>query len=179
MRMEESSRNEILITLSPSDQAAFGIRYETMSFSDGQTRRFCEQAAVLVCLREGWQARGNLSIRAVENPSGDLLLYFSLTGEAERGVYCQVIEFSDLDGLLDSRNAFLRDPDLCVEIYQWDGKYYLWYEFYTSPDRFDDFTLTMLEYGDSSFVDRSFLAEHGTLLPCAVSLFLNENPSLP
>ncbi len=173
MRVEKTSRNEILVALTSADQTAFGIRYDTMSFSDAKTRRFCEQMAVLVCLREGWEIRGNLSIRAVENPSGELLLYFSLTGEEDRCVYSQVIEFPDLDGLLDSRNAFLRDPDLCAEIYRWNGKYYLWYEFYTSPVRFDKLTLTMLEYGEFSTVDRSFLAEHGTILPHAVPLFLN------
>lgn len=173
MRMEKTSRNEILVALTPSDQEAFGIRYDTMSFSDGKTRRYCEQMAVLVCLREGWEIRGNCSIRAVENPMGELLLYFSLTGEADGCVYSQVIEFFDLDGFLDSRNAFRSHPDLCAEIYCWNGKYYLWYEFYTSPHRFDELTLTMLEYGTLSAVDRSFLTEHGTVLPHATPLFLH------
>ncbi len=173
VQMEKTPRDEILVTLDSADQAAFGIRYATMSFSDLHTRRFCEQIAVLVCLREGIGEAGNISVRAVENAAGKLLLYFSLPREGEeRCVYSQVIEFADLDGLLDSRSAFLRDPDLCAEIYCWKGKYYLWYEFYTSPCRFDDLTLTMLEYGNLSFLDRSFLLEHATLLPDAVPLFL-------
>lgn len=173
VQMEKTPRNEIVVILDPNDQTAFGIRYATMSFSDFRTRRFCEHLAVLVCLREGTGQSGNITVRALENAAGELLLYFSLPGEGEeRCVYSQVIEFADLDGLLDSRCAFLRDPDLCAEIYRWNGKYYLWYEFYTSPVRFDDLTLTMLEYGNLSFLDRSFLAEHATLLPDAVSLFL-------
>ncbi len=173
MQMEKTSRGEILVILNSADQSAFGIRYGTMSFSDLRTRRFCEQMAILVCLREGISGTGNISVRAVENAAGELLLYFSLPGKGEeRCVYSQVIEFPDLDGLLDSRGVFLRDPDLCVEIYRWNKKYYLWYEFYTSPVRFDELTLTMLEYGNLSFLDRSFLAEHATLLPDAVPLFL-------
>ncbi len=171
--MEKTPRNEVVVILDASDQAAFGIRYSTMSFSDLHTRRLCEQLAVLVCLREGIPESGNITIRAVEDPAGILRLYFSLPGEREVCcVYSQVIEFADLDGLLDSRGAFLRDPDLCAEIYRWNGKYYLWYEFYTSPARFDDLTLTMLEYGETSLLDRSFLAEHATSLPDAVPLFL-------
>lgn len=171
--MEKTPRDEILVILDSADQSAFGIKYATMSFSDPRTRRFCEQMAVLVCLREGIGESGNITVRAVENAVGNLLLYFSLPKEGEECcVYSQVIEFSDLDGLLDSRNAFLRDPDLCAEIYRWKGKYYLWYEFYTSPIRFDDLTLTMLEYGEISLLDRSFLTEHATLLPDAVPLFL-------
>ena len=173
VQMEKTSRNEILVILNSSDQSAFGIRYATMSFSDLRTRRFCEQMAILVCLREGVTESGSVTVRAVENAAGELLLYFSLPTESEAfRVYSQVIEFADLDGLLDSRSAFLRDPDLCAEIYRWNGKYYLWYEFYTSPVRFDRLTLTMLEYGSVSFLDRSFLAEHATPLPDAVPLFL-------
>ena len=173
MRMEKTPREEILVILTAADQTAFGIRYATMSFSDLRTRRFCEQMAVLVCLREGVGDAGNISVRAVENAAGELLLYFSIPKEREEMcVYSQVIEFSDLDGLLDSRGVFFRDPDLCAEIYRWKDKYYLWYEFYTSPARFDELTLTMLEYGTVSFLDRSFLTEHATLLPDAVPLFL-------
>ena len=82
MKMEKTAR-EILVTLTASDQEAFGIRYDTMCFSDPRTRRFCEYMAVLVCLREGMRESENLSVRAVENAAGDLLLYFSCSGEEE------------------------------------------------------------------------------------------------
>lgn len=171
--MEKTSREEILVILSSADQQAFGICYDTMSFSDLKTRRFCEQMAALVCLRKDFGWKGNLSVRAVESASGELLLYYDSAPEEESHVYSQIIEFSDLDGLLDSRSVFFRDPDLCAEIYCWKGKYYLWYEFYTSPARFDSLTLTLLEFGVASSVDRTFLTEHATPLPEAVPLFLN------
>lgn len=171
--MEKTSRDEVLVTLNESDQQAFGIRYASMSFSDLHTRRICEQLAVLVCLREGAQGTGSISVRALESASGDLLLYFSLSGEGEeRCVYSQVIEFFDLDGLLDCREVFFSDENLCAEVYCWKGKYYLWYEFYTSSGKFDSFTLDLLEFGRVSLIDRSFLAEHATPLPGAVPLLL-------
>lgn len=173
MRMEQISREEILVILNTSDQEAFGICYESMSFSDLRVRRFCEQLAVLVCLREGLSESGNVSVRALENAAGDLLLYFSLSGEGEEEcMYSQVIEFFNLDGLLDCRRVFVRRRDLCVEVYCWKGKYYLWYEFYTSPEGFDALTLDLLEFGTLSSLDRSFLAEHATPLPNAIPLFL-------
>ena len=172
MKMEKTAR-EILVTLSVSDQQAFGVHYDTMSFSDLRTRRFCEHLAVLVCLREGIEETGNVTLRAAENPAGELLLYFSFPCEIDRGQYSQVIEFFGLDGLLDSRRALLRDPSLCAEVYRYDGRYYLWYEFDTSPRRFAELTATLLEYGTLSSLDRTFLTEHATPLPCAVSLLLN------
>lgn len=172
MKMEKTAR-EILVTLSVADQQAFGVRYDTMSFSDPRTRRFCEQLAVLVCLREGIEETGNVTLRAAENPAGELLLYFSFPRQIDRGLYSGVIEFFGLDGLLDSRRALLRDPSLCAEVYRYDGRYFLWYEFDTSPRRFAELTALLLEYGTLSSFDRAFLTEHAIPLPCAVPLLLN------
>lgn len=173
MKMEKMSR-EILVTLSEADQKAFGVCYDTMSFSDLRTRRFCEHVAVLVCLREGISEAGNVTVRAVENTSGELLLYFSLpTERSERCLYSRVIEFFDLDGLLDCRHVLGSDPNLCAEVYGYDNKYYLWYEYCTCPDSFDRLTSRLLEYGSPTGVDRSFLSEHGRLFPSASAFLLN------
>lgn len=172
MKMERTSK-EILVTLSPADQEAFGVRYDTMSFSDLRTRRFCEHMAVLVCLREGGCEAGNVTVRAVENASGDLLLYFSLPTEC-RQCFCErVIFFSELDSLLDCRRIFVSDPKLFAEVYRLNGGYYLWFEYDTTPERFERLTMTLLEYGALAALDRSVLAEHGELLPGVVSLLLN------
>lgn len=171
--MEKTPRGDVAVVLSVSDQKAFGIRYATMSFSDPRTRRFCEQMAVLVCLREGMDNSGNVTVRAVENPSGDLILYFSLPKEdGSRRLFSRVLEFADVDRLLDCRRVFPKDPRICAEIYRYAGKYYLWFEFYADSHLFGRLTGTLLEYGVSSPLDRSFLAEHATLLPGAVSLYL-------
>ncbi len=173
MKLEKTAR-EVLVTLSVADQDAFGIHYNTMSFSDPQTRRFCEHVAVLVCLREGVCEAGNVTVRAVENPAGELLLYFSLPHEPEgRQIFSGVIEFPDADALLDCRRVFVVDVNLCVEVYFYRGKYYLWYEYYTDAVRFDNLTLDLLEYGGLSLLDRTFLTEHAYPMASAVSLFLN------
>jgi negative regulator of genetic competence, sporulation and motility len=83
-----------------------------------------------------------------------------------------VVEFSSVDELLDCRRVFLLYSDLCAEIYSYGKKYYLWYEFYATADRSAQLTFALLEYGVSSPYDRTFLSEHGTLLPRALPLFL-------
>ena len=171
MKMEKTSK-EILVTLSAADQEAFGVRYATMSFSDLKTRRFCEYMAVLVCLREGISQPDNVTVRAAESASGDLLLYFACPGERESGIFSGMIVFENADALLDCRRVFSPDSSLCAEVYSYDGKYYLWYEYATTFDLFAAFTAKLTEYGTRSTVDRSFLAEHATPLPLAVSLFL-------
>ena len=172
MKMEKTSR-EILVTLSPADQEAFGVRYDTMSFSDFRTRRFCEHLAVLVCLREGGRETGNVTVRAVENVSGELLLYFSFPPELRSFSGSRVFWFSDLDGLLDSRRIFSPDPALVAEVYRYRNSYYLWIEYDADPVRFDRFVSRLSEYGVSVSVDRSVLSEHGEPLPGIVSLLLN------
>jgi len=172
MKLEKTAR-EILVTLSLSDQEAFGIRYDTMSFSDLRTRRFCEYMAVLVCLREGVQDSESISVRAVENASGELLLYFSCPCEAEKDRFSQVLEFFDVNGFLDCRSLFPSSPDLCAEVYFFSGKYYLWYEFHTSPDIFGRLASDLAEFGTVSCLDRCFLCEHGTLLTHASAFLLN------
>lgn len=172
MKMEKSAR-EILVTLTHADQEAFGVHYGTMSFTDPKTRRFCEYMAVLVCLREGISETGNVTVRAAESASGELLLYFSCPRETGRGIFSAIVEFESADSLLDCRRVFSVDASLCAEVYRHDKKYYLWYEYDTSPAVFDAFTLSLLEYGSVSSVDRSFLTEHAIPLPAAVSFFLN------
>ena len=171
MKMEKTP-GEILVTLSSADQEAFGVHYSTMSFADPRTRRFCEYMAVLVCLREGMPETGNVTVRAVENAAGELLLYFSYPGEDLRETFSRVIEFFDLDGLLDCRRVFVSDPALCAEAYVYGDRYYLWYSYDTVPERFASLSLSLLEYGRTSSLDRTFLCEHATPLPRAVSLFL-------
>ena len=172
MTMEKSAR-EILVTLTHADQEAFGVHYGTMSFADPKTRRFCEYMAVLVCLREGISETGTETVRAAESASGDLLLYFSCPREPGRGLFSAIVEFDSADSLLDCRRVFSADPTLCAEVYRHGEKYYLWYEYDTSSAVFDAFTLSLLEYGSLSSVDRAFLTEHATPLPAAASLFLN------
>ena len=174
MEIKQVSSEEFLVILDRDDQKNYEVCYKTMSFSDGKTRLLCEQLAVLICLCRSRVGIEDLSLRAMESASGDLLLRFTFSGEKEEGnLFSQVIEFSDLDGLLDSRNAFSPDPDLCAEIYRLDGKYYLWYEFYTSPVRFDGITRNLLEYGNRSSLDRAYLSEHADPLPQAARLFLS------
>lgn len=172
MKLEKTVR-EILVTLSASDQEAFGIRYDTMSFSDLKTRRFCEQTAALICLREGVCEPGSVAVRAAENAAGELLLYFSLPVPEQRRTERGVIEFESVDGLLDSRRAFVPDPNLCAEVYRRCGRYYLWYEFEGLPERVRSFSRALLEYGRRSALDRSYLAEHADPMPEAVALLLN------
>lgn len=172
MKMEKTAR-EILVTLTASDQEAFGIRYDTMCFSDPRTRRFCEYMAVLVCLREGMRGSENLSVRAVENAAGELLLYFSCSAGEEEQRRCAVLEFFDVNGLLDCRSAVPSDPDLYAEVYCYGEKYYLWYSCGMKSDLFESLTEALSEFGRLTGVDRTFLCEHGIPLPGAVAYLLN------
>ena len=171
MKMEKSAK-EILVTLSVSDQEAFGVRYATMSFGDLKTRRFCEYMAVLVCLREGISQPDNVTVRAAESASGELLLYFDCPCETEKGLFSGVIVFEDIDAFLDCRRVLSPDISLCAEVYKYGEQYFLWYEYSACYALFSAFTAKLLEFGSRSSFDRSFLMEHATPLPPAVSFFL-------
>ena len=170
--MEKSGR-EILVTLSASDQDAFGVRFASMSFADPKTRRFCEYMAVLVCLREDISDVGNVTVRAAESAAGELLLYFTCPSEEGMHSFSAVLEFESSDALLDSRHVFVSDPHLCAEVYRYAEKYYLWLEYETTSTRFSSFLSSLSEFGRVVNFDRAFLSEHADPLPVAVSLFLN------
>ncbi len=167
MQMEKTPGEDIVVILSSADQKAFGVTYNALSFSDRRTRRFCEQLAVLICLQEGVPASGDISIRAAENAGGELLLYFSVPRPRESETYAGAVVLDSLDALLDCRKAF---PPLhgTVEVYGLSSQYYLWI---SSKMPTDPLFSALAEYGTLSTVDRSFLTEHGQLLPAASSLF--------
>lgn len=175
MEIRRLSAGEILVSLDRDDCAAFGISYATMSFSDLRTRRFCEQTAVLLCLREECDREGDVTIRAAEC-DGRLQLYFSFSPKGgEVSVFFRIVEFSSVDGLLDCRPLLAAREDLCLEIYRCGGTYYLCFEGYLRPDCLEGLTLDLLEFGVRSRVDRSYLAEHGEPLPTLAQRLLLPN----
>lgn len=172
MRIESVPEQGILVTVDREDQKSYGVDYASMSFSDPQTRRFCESLSLLIACRKEELPDGALTIRALPGEDGTLLLYFSSPKpDAEEKTLCsRVMEFASVDALLDCRSVF-RDTLACVEVYEMQGTYYLWYEAYLTPGCLQALSAELAEYGSRSRVDRSFLSEHATLLPDASAYF--------
>lgn len=179
MKIEQIDANKIRVTVDPRDQAEYGVTYESMDYSDSNTRRLCERIMTLARTQVGFRVGdARLLVEARQSCNGAVTLYLSRIplGREEAQLYCQTLMFRTADSLLDSRRLFASaDPDtLRAELYSWEGKYYLYIELNSTHQQAKIVVSRFLEYAERSPLSRAFLQEHGRRMDGAVTFLLRK-----
>lgn len=179
MKIEQIDANKIRVTVDSRDQAEFGVTYESMDYSDSNTRRLCEKIMTLARTQVGFSVgNAKLLVEARQSCNGSVTLYLSRVPVLleDTQLYCQTLVYRSPDYLLDSRRLFSEmNPDgTRAEMYLWEGKYYLYLELMSTHQQAKGTVSRFLEYAERSPLSRAFLREHGVCLENAAMFLLRK-----
>ena len=78
MTIEQINVHKIKVTVSERDQEEFGVTYESMNYSDANTRRLCEKIMYRAGKEIGFRTGGaKLLVEARQSGNGNVTLYLS------------------------------------------------------------------------------------------------------
>ena len=92
MKIEQIDANKIRVTVDSRDQAEFGVTYESMDYSDSNTRRLCEKIMTLARTQVGFSVgNAKLLVEARQSCNGSVTLYLSRVPVLleDTQLYCQ------------------------------------------------------------------------------------------
>lgn len=170
MNIEQITPDKIKVTVDECDQKEFGITYESMNYSNGNTRRLCEKIMSAARNQIGFSASGaKLLVEAHKSINNTVTLYISKIPNDcmdKNEYFCQTICFDETNALLDGCKIF---KNACAEIqtsdlYEYEGKYYLYFEIYSNIERARTLLLNLLEYATNTDISLPILKEHGSLI---------------
>ena len=166
MIIEQVDENKIKVIVNTEEQKEFGVTYESMNYSDANTRKLCERIMNKAGREIGFKiGSSKLLVEARQSYNGNVTLYLSKISaqkEQER-LFEGNICFSDANALMDACKLFytyvetLKDSSL----YYYKNKYYLFFEVLQTRTGAESLWRTLLEFGDKISVSRAFIKEHG------------------
>lgn len=173
MTIESMDQNRIKVTVDRSDQLRYGISYETMTYSDINTRRLCEKIIRAANRKMGFTVENaQLLVEAKQDAQGTVVLYLSkipyqeeIEKESE-DYFCQVVRFEDSSSLLDAAPLFSSVRDLLAysSLYEYDHSFFLYFEIYSTHRTANRLLRDVLEYGRRTGISKLWLDEHAVCL---------------
>lgn len=169
MTIEQIDNNKIKVTVSEKDQEEFGVTYESMNYSDANTRRLCEKIMARAGREIGFRTGGaKLLVEARQSPNGIVTLYLSKIEPKteEEKLFSGIAGFEDLNSLMDCCKIFegmlpaLKESSL----YFCGGKYYLSFTVLLKRKSAEQLWKTILEFGEKAKMGKGYLSEHGECL---------------
>lgn len=169
LTIEQIDDNKIKVTVSEKDQAEFGVTYESMNYSDANTRRLCEKIMHRAGKEIGFRTGGaKLLVEARQTGNGNVTLYLSrIEPKAEEEKrFSGIAAFEDMNGVMDCCKIFEGFlPSLKANsLYRLNGKYYLYFEIIQKRKNAEQLWKTILEFGEKANMGKGFLSEHGECL---------------
>lgn len=169
MTIEQINDHKIKVTVSERDQEEFGVTYESMNYSDANTRRLCEKIMYRAGKEIGFRTGGaKLLVEARQSGNGNVTLYLSkIEPKAEEEkLYSGIAVFEKMNSVIDCCHLFgpLLSSLQKSSLYQYEGKYYLIFEIVQKRKKAEMLWKTILEFGEKSKKGKGFLAEHGECL---------------
>lgn len=173
MTIESIDQDRIKVTVDRTDQLRYGINYETMTYSDINTRRLCEKIVRAANRKIGFTVdNARLLVEAKQDAQGTVILYLSRipyeeeTDEGKEDYFCQVVRFSDSSSLLDAVSLFSSVRELLVysSLYEWDRSFFLYFEIYSTHRTANRLLRDVLEYGQRTLISKIWLDEHAVCI---------------
>lgn len=165
MKFELLNGNRIKVTVSVSEQEKFGVSYETMDYSDGNTRKLCEKIIEEAGKEVGFQMDdGKLLVEARQCCNGNVALYLSRipTEENSMHTYEGIVKFESSNDMLDALKTFARFHRCIKEskLYFYNRCYYIYFQMFSYRSEADELWYSLLEYGNKSGQSRLSLSEY-------------------
>ena len=167
MLIEQLDENKIKVTVDTSDQKEYGVTYESMTYSDCNTRKLCETIMERAKYEIGFNTNGaKLLVEAKKSLDGSVTLFLSKILSCEESLdelFGQTINFKSFDDLCDCRRILnkYQEKITVVDTYTVSGKYYLYFEILCRKKQAAELLRTVLEYGEKSQLSHEALNEHG------------------
>lgn len=167
MNIEQIDDNKIKVTVDQNDQKEFGVTYESMNYSDVNTRKLCEKIMSIARAQVGFKiGNAKLLVEARQTCNGSVTLYLSripVSKDDYEQLYCQMVCFKDANSLMDGCKffkAYLQNLEDSI-LYYYNNKYYLYFEIVSTRQCVDALIRSVAEYGERSSLNRCVLDEHG------------------
>lgn len=170
MNIEQISPDKIKVTVDECDQKKFGITYESMNYSNGNTRRLCEKIMSAAKSQIGFCAAGaKLLVEAHKSLNNTVTLYISRipNDSTDKNEYfCQTVCFDDSTALIDGCTVFntARAELQSSDLFEYNGKFYLYFEIYSDIEKARNLLLNLLEYATNTDITPALLKEHGKII---------------
>lgn len=170
MNIEQINTDKIKVTVDESDQKEFGVTYESMNYSNSNTRKLCEKIMAVANKQIGFCACGaKLLVEARRSLNNTVTLYISRipNDPADKHEYfCQTVCFEDVNALLDSCRLFqkIEQEIQTSDLMEYENKYYLYFEIYSTAEQAKKLLLNLLEYATNTPISDCMLKEHGTII---------------
>ena len=168
MLIEQLDENKIKVTVDTDDQEEYGVTYESMAYSDCNTRKLCETIMERAKTEIGFNINGaKLLVEARKSVDGSVTLVLSKIlscDETKEELFGQTISFSSFDDICDCRTLFDNYKDIitATDIYCISNVYYLYFELICKKKQAIGFLRSILEYGEKADISQEYLKEHGT-----------------
>lgn len=165
MLIEQLDKNKIKVTVDASEQEKFGVTYESMTYSDCNTRKLCESIMEKAKKEIGFNVNGaKLLVEARKSSDGAVTLFLSKIKEEEKNeLFGQTVVFDTFDDICDCCRAVnICDKNiLTANTYTMSGKYYLYFEILCKRKEAAGVLKSFLEYGNKTKISDRSLKEHG------------------
>ena len=167
MLIEQLDQNKIKVTVDASDQEKYGVTYESMTYSDCNTRRLCESIMEKAKREIGFNVSGEkLLVEARKSTDGAVTLFLSKitsTEDEKDELFGQTIVFNSFDDMYDCCKVFDKccENITAVDTYVVSGKYYIYLEILCKKRQAAGLLRSVLEYGEKSDISQEMLSEHG------------------
>lgn len=167
MNIEQVDDNKIKVTVDTNDQKEFGVTYESMNYSDINTRKLCEKIMSIARAQVGFRiGNAKLLVEARQSCNGSVTLYLSripISKDDLEQLYGQMVSFKDANSLMDGCKFFKAYSQSLEDsiLYFYNNRYYLYFEIVSTRQYADTLLRSILEYGERSPLNRCILDEYG------------------
>ncbi len=165
MNFELLNRNRIKVTVSAREQEEYGVSYETMDYSDKNTRALCEKIIDEAGKEMGFYIDdGKLLVEARQCVNGNVAMYLSrIPCDSESlSAYDGSVKFENSGDMIDSLKIFSRFYKCISEskLYLYEDQYYIYFKMFGNKTDADELWFSLLEYGEKTNKSKIFLEEY-------------------
>lgn len=171
MFIEQIDNNKIKVTVGKEEQMEYGITYESMNYSDSNTRKLCEDIMEQAHSEVGFNVGDSkLLVEAKLSANGAVTLYLSKVPcphfKEKEELFGQMLEFDKTDAILDCVGCFSgRTDKLCLSnLYYYKNKYYLYFEILSTHTEAKNLLRNLLEYSARTKFTKEYLDEYGEII---------------
>lgn len=183
MHIESVSDDKIKVTINQSEQKKFGVTYESLSYSNANTRKLCEKIIANAKRNFGFTLDGaKLLIEAKQTAEGSIVIYLSkiATERDDEEYLCQTVCFHDADALLEGCEIFRPHMDKLAQstLYEYENDYYLYFELFSTYSEARRILFDLFEYAEHCNMNKTMLDEYGRTIKGGKALEYLLFPSL-
>ena len=133
MIIEQVDENKIKVIVNTEEQKEFGVTYESMNYSDANTRKLCERIMNKAGREIGFKiGSAKLLVEARQSYNGNVTLYLSKipSKQDKERLFEGNICFSEANALMDACKLFYPELETLKDssLYYYQEKYYLFFE---------------------------------------------------